>query len=431
MKAQNSSSERLVFGQPPKALEQSLNLVIVISSFRPWNTGSGGHYYSAMTIAKSLSRQHSVSIINVGNFPASALSNSDIDVEFIDIDITKRLGVDRKDLKHALAKRKPDVIIAFDSSSGSLVRRLCIKLRCGYLLVKPGGGIPKQYYQNNRFQVHFDLKDFNWARQRTHYEKSDITHIPNRVSAPLQDDQTIEQLRKRFSISKSEIIVIRIGRITNSYESSFLAAIQLTNFLRESGFPTRLVVIGICQDQSLLKQIQSQLSEKDITLVSSDITQNASRLLTLAQINVGVGRGFMEGCALSQFMLAVNGSDRLPTVVTKENFSSFFENNFSMRVDTSIDIDENKERIIEIAENCLKGVRENRCSKEWFDKYFSEEQVLPLYNKVLFKVRQHPEKWSLDVFVDELRLNGKLKLGFGKILKRTKNSFEASSPTKA
>lgn len=398
-----------------------LNLVLLISSFHPWTIGEGGHYYSAMTVAEKLSALHSVRILNVGDFPAPALSKSSIQSQYIYIDIKRRLGVDRTALLESLAEYNPDVVIAFDSLAGTIVRRLCINLRCGFVLVKPGGGIPKGYYQNNPFQIHFSLKDLHWASERTHYKNGKVACIPNRVAIPEQDWQKIEKLKQQLSIQSNEIVLIRISRITRAYEKSFLAAIELAKFLRTSGYPTRLIIVGICQDTGLLRELEQLISEQDAVLTSEEFTKKASCILEIAHINIGVGRGFMEGCATGQHMLASNQTDSLPTVVNDSNFEAFFKENFSMRVNFKANPAQNRKAILEITENCLKD-RETKShlSKNWFEKHFSEDQIPKLYGDVLYSAKSCPEEWTLDAFADEVRLNGKLNIGAGKLFERIK-----------
>lgn len=398
---------------------ESLKIVIIISSFASLdNTGFGGHYYSALATVKQLNKIHCVEVINIGDFPSPTLESSNISLKYIYLNYEARLGVDRKCLLQDLKSRQPDVVVAFDLPSALITRRLCVELKCGFVLVKPGGKQPKGYFPSNAFQIYFHSKDFNWAKTKFQAQSGYISCIPNRVSVPEQDWEGIENLRKEFSINEYEITIIRISRIAEPYRQSFMAAMRLSSFLRDLGYPAKLLMIGICQNESVLKDIQKNKKAFDIVLTSPEHTKNASRFLKVANVNVGIGRGFMEGCALGQHMMAINSAVDLPTVVIPENFSSFFEENFSMRVDFPVDSEKNKERIVDIAEKCLNGHVKSNFSREWFNDNFSDEKILPLYDDILYRAQAQPEKWSLDLLKGEWTLKRRLNLGLRKSVKK-------------
>ena len=398
--------------------DSPLSLVLVISSFESYNSGADGHYYSAMTTAEELSKIHVINIINLGNFPAPVLKKSKIPVTYININFGI-LGTNRNFLKHCLQNYQPDVVIAFDRISGLIMRTLCITLDCGFVLVKAGGEKPPGYYPNNLFKIHFSPKDANWdlARRKNNYAK--ISWIPNRVTIPNQDWSKIAHLKNKLSILPNDLVVLRISRITEAYRISFLAALKLVNFLRNVGYPARLIIIGLCQSESLLQEIKSQMSEQDAVITSEEFTTNASCLLKIAHINIGVGRGFMEGCALGQHMLAINAEEKLPIVVTQDNFEAFFQDNFSMRVRFPIDTKYNQEKIISVAELCMKGSIDNEASKQWFQEKFSSERICSLYGEILYFAQAYPERWTLDTIQGEFCLkNLSLRRFTKKVLKK-------------
>ena len=114
----------------------------------------------------------------------------------------------------------------------------------------------------------------------------------------------------------------------------------------------------------------------------------------------------MEGCALGQHMLAINFENKLPTVVTQDNFNIFLQENFSMRVGFSVDAHENEQKIIAIAELCMKGSINSELSQKWFKEKFSSEMVPSLYGEILNLAHHYPEKWTLDVIWGELFVFG-------------------------
>ncbi|MBL1210148.1 hypothetical protein [Geminocystis sp. GBBB08] len=383
------------------------NIVIVIASISGSNTGLGGHYYDSMVIAEELSKFNLVNIVNLGDFPANALSQSQTPVKYVNIQVNTP-NINRNSLKKCLENYNPDVIIAFDRMAGLIVRPLCVELGCGFVLVKPGGGKLSGYYPNNPFQIYFSYKDIHWALNRRKDGYGKVCCIPNRVQIPQQDHQAIAKLKHDLSILPNDLVLIRISRIVQGYKPSFLKAIRLVNFLRDQGYPARLVIIGFPQCESTFQEIKSQLNERDAIVTLKEFTLNASRLLKIAKINIGIGRGFMEGCAISQHMMAINTEDDLPTVVTEDNFNYFFQENFSMRVTFQGNEKINQERIISLAELSMKEVVNSKVSQKWFREKFSSEQVCSLYDEILHLARVLPERWSLDMLYGEfyLKKNG-------------------------
>jgi hypothetical protein len=405
-------------GESDLIQESSLKVSVIISSFSSLdNTGFGGHYYSAITTVKRLREMHEVEIINIGDFSSSTLEKSDIRAKYIPLTYGERWGPNRQPLQEELAKFDPDVVIAFDLPSALIVRKLCVSLKCGFVFVKPGGKRLEGYFPNNRFQIFFYLKDLNWALNRFKKSAGSVVCIPNRVSVPNQDWDAIAELRRDLSIQENEIVIIRISRIVEAYRPSFMAALRLSKFLRQAGYPVRLIIIGTCQDEALLNEILEKKSEFDAVLTTPRYTKQASRYLKIADINIGVGRGFMEGCALGQHMMAINSALDLPSVVTQKTILHFFEENFSMRVNFPEEEESNKEKIFEILEKCKSGHRMSEFSEEYFKENFSDEKILPLYNKVLYAARNHPEGWTLDLLRGEFRLKGRLNIGLRKYFK--------------
>lgn len=378
-----------------------LKLILLIGSFK-WrgNTGRGGHYYSALTISKELAKLHQIEIVNIGDFYAPALDQSNVSVNYVDLTFKSKIKLDRQPLLRALKSKNPDVVIAFDKPSAIISRRLCVELSIGFLVVKPGGKW-SACYPNNAFQIHFSPQDAQKAIQRSHYGKHNIACIPNRVSIPKQDWSAIKQLRNELEIQSNDLILICISRIDEAYRKKFESAIKLSHFLRKKGYPARLIIVGFCKSKELFEDINKSISKLDAVLTSEKYTKNASRLLKIAPINVGAGRGFMEGCALGQYMLAINNREALPVSVSEENFSYFFEENFSMRVEFPINHEKNKKKILEIANKCLKGEIEDKFSKNCFNQFFSTEEIIPLYTNVLELAKKSPEKWNIDILVDE------------------------------
>ena len=185
-----------------------LRLAIVIGSFNG-TTGLGGHFYSALSIARGLATQHEVLLINIGDYPARALARSDSAFEYIHVS-PRLLFIDRSELRRRLVEFCTDIVVAFDVISGQFVRPICLAQRFGFIQIKAGGPIPLSYFPRNVHQVHFGAEDVPWAQGRCAQNDRRIEWIPNRVSPGFYDMEPADELPRAIVIEADEIVILRI-----------------------------------------------------------------------------------------------------------------------------------------------------------------------------------------------------------------------------
>lgn len=381
-----------------------MRILIIISSFSG-NSGTGGHYYSAVSIANALSLEHSVEIVNIGEFCAPVVR-----------DLYSRAGfckmsepfpaLYRGRLSKLIERLNPEVVIAFDLLSTVLVRPVCAVRRLRLINVKPGGPIPPGYYPRDLTQIHFSKTDASWARERSLIGSEHICYIPNRVEAPLLDLPGTEALRSKLNIGPHDIVIARIGRVHERYRAAFFGAVNLAKALRAKGHRARLVAIGHNQDEALVTDIRRELSDQDVLITDPAVTERASRFLGLAQINVGVGRGFMEGCAVGHYMYAVGSAHDLPIRVTAQNIEKFFEHNFSTRARVTSHRQIETIGLDAIAESIKGGAVQCADSLTWFHEMFSTDRVPEFYGKAIKVAASGPAYWSRDAISGEAYLWG-------------------------
>lgn len=375
-------------------------VLCVIGAFEG-STGLGGHYFSCITTVRELQKKHSIELINLGDFFADSIKNSSVRASFISTPI-RSIDSGRCLLYEKMLDFKPDVVIAFDVLAGLFIRPLCSRIACGFVQVKAGGDIPITFFPRNLFQVHFIRKDVDWANSRVSNKKKLIVWIPNRVETPERDCQALDAFRTELNVSDSDIIIIRIGRISESYRPAFLSAFALKEFLGEHGYPVRLFIIGAIESPHLYDELSARCKGGDAILTERKYTYRASRLLNIAAINVGVGRGFMEGCAEGQHMFAVARNSILPARVSDGNFSHFFDSNFSMRAELP-EVGLERDSIIEVANLVLQG-KKSITSRNWYERHFSSERVCALYEPVIYAASKNREVFTSNVLLGEIYL---------------------------
>lgn len=379
-------------------------ILLLVGSFKGM-TGLGGHYFSVLEIARSLSSTYDVLIVNIGEFPAKALMRSEFRIPFVRLR-PSLFRVDRSALVDEVRAFKPNVVIAADAISGQVCRPICVKTRTSFIQLKAGGPIPLTYFPKDVHQIHFGMEDLEWAKRRLKGRARVVEWIPNRVLKRPRDLAAVAQIREEQSIAEKDIVLVRIGRITDEYRPAFEAAVCLTRYLRANGFPARLLIIGIRQDPQLCSWLEGQLSDQDAILSTEKYTVEASRLLPIGQINVGVGRGFMEGCSESQYMFFPAAGGGLPLLVDQENIRDLFAKNFSMRARMHQESAKREADALAVANSIASGCLKSDVSYRWFEEYFSAADVARLYQPIIAAAMASPERWSADLVRSEIALRG-------------------------
>src|SRR5690554_7185249 len=166
-----------------------MNVVYFISTLKG-NSGKGGHYNSLKTLANEISREHTVTVINIG-IKDSIILNQDANnfkYVFIEISVISFLSSFIK-LKTLIKKIKPEVIHCFDRSAYLWGSHIARKLKIKLFLTKCGGKTPKWFPNAKNFIV-FNPKDFDYYKNKRN-KNNPINLIPNRVT-PRSEEHTSE-----------------------------------------------------------------------------------------------------------------------------------------------------------------------------------------------------------------------------------------------
>lgn len=385
-------------------IAQSPHIALIISRFAQ-NTGWGGHYFSAKALAVSLADNgYKITFIVVGSTLPQALDDIRGELLFVK---TKSGPQGQTAMEAALTalSHRPDTVIAFDQPSGMLARRYCRQTKTGLVLVKAGGPWPKRYFSKNSVQVHFNLKDHQHALVRNEGSERQSFWIPNRVAALPRQTPDASQLLQSLMIDPDELVIIRIGRVTEVYRAAFEATLKMRRVLGEAGIRARAILIGFPQSASLVADLGNLLeSGRDHLLTGPEFTRNASRFLPAADINVGVGRGFMEGCSLGQFMFAIANNSGLPVRCNSGNIMTFLSENISMRVMLDVPQDQRKAEIINVAQTILAGKTQDPQARDWFENWFSAKKIPEKYGEAIAAADVLPERLTLDYLYSQLWL---------------------------
>jgi len=361
----------------------------------------GGHYFSALTTARELSKKHLVSITVIGDFLPPTLDVDDIDISFVKYN-PGALRIAPREIGEALAKTSPDIVVAFDVKAGYITRAYAAIHNMGFIQVKAGGPVPRTPYIKNPHQVHFSKKDHSWANERISYCNKQIVWIPNRIIDETPDHVAINNLRDKLGITYTDIVLIRIGRVDRNYERAFLAAVNSASLLRAHGYSVRLIMIGAVAHQEVCDRIAQVASDGDVLLTDEQYIRNARRFLDIAHINLGVGRGFMEGCAAGNYMLAMAGDSSLPVTVSEDNFHELFEENFSLRGKSDKTDCQRTIELLDVAKTISAGSTRAALSRYWFETYFDSKKLLSSYEPILDSAAKNRERLDHNVLFEAI-----------------------------
>jgi glycosyltransferase involved in cell wall biosynthesis len=115
-------------------------------------------------------------------------------------------------------------------------------------------------------------------------------------------------------------------------------------------------------------------------LTQNKYTQEASKMLYLADAVIGTGRGLMEAASLKKPLLGINSRGSVPCIIDADTFFDAFKTNFSER-NTFNDkhIDNDFDKITKMIGNVDYYNELSNFSDSVFSKYFDIEQSADLY----------------------------------------------------
>lgn len=289
--------------------------------------GRGGHANSLHHIANKISADHQVGIVAIGSGYSSIISENPNFLAHIDFS-----GINLLELKSKVAqivKRfSPEIIHCFDVGCYNITRLFCSTKKYRIALNKCGGPNPEKFpYVKNL--VLFSAENKQWFDRSKRYNDSHIALIPNRVS-------TIQTMPLDILKPEGHFSFVRIARIGRTYRKSIFDSIELISGLNEKNgsLKLRLFVIGVVECPDTLSEIlkHKYVIDGTVTILTEDkYTNEASKMLYLADAVIGTGRGIMEAASLGLPSLTINSLSSTPTLITKKTFEDAFRTNFSER----------------------------------------------------------------------------------------------------
>jgi hypothetical protein len=94
----------------------------------------------------------------------------------------------------------------------------------------------------------------------------------------------------------------------------------------------QLLLIGfVYEKEEAFEEILNYKNEDVIIVTENEFTNEASRLLSIADVVIGTGRGAMEAAMLGKILLCPTKNNSIPALVDESNINIFLDYNFSSR----------------------------------------------------------------------------------------------------
>lgn len=367
-----------------------MKVLFVISSN---GGGNGGHAHSLNHISQAISKKVEVKIISVGLSEVNVLKDNINYLGKFHFRWWNIFKLNNK-FKQLFREYNPDVIHCFDGSSALILMAQPILFKKKIIYTKCGGPNERDSIaQVTSDVILFSKENFDSYKQNKRFKDSDIHLIPNRILKvnwiPI-DERIFRKDLNKFNF-------VRIARIGNTYFDSIKEAINLVADIQvhELKKCVKLYIIGTIENDEVYNKLLNYATTKsiDVVFITNELTSEASRLLYLADVVIGTGRGVMEAMSLGIPTFVPVKGKAIPCLLRKENFNDFFNTNFSPRGYVS-NYNENVETGL-----CVKMINEedkylelSAFSKEIAqDNFILNDEVLIKYLSIYDNVLKKPQ----------------------------------------
>ena len=329
----------------------------------------GGHFYSLISISSSLEKQIDYRIFNLGKVFANPLKNNKR-VSFIPFTRFNFL------MKFMLLIRQvrdfqPEVIHAFDQNSLFLARAVQLFIKCRVIFTKCGGQNGSKFIPISDEQILFSKENLE---HYTKYGKKGIRRhlIPNRVNNVNTDEAAIKKLREKYKL-QNKTSLLRISRFNPYYDLTFRQSIALLKSVLVYDPNTVLLFIGQIQSKDYFESLVKDCEGLPVHFVTDETyTNQASRLLPIADIVIATGRGVMEASSHNLKVFCPVSNTNEPVLFDEHTADLLMATNFSERAVFR----QEQQHFAKLSKDRLDSPSK---SKYYFDKYFDLEPIKPVY----------------------------------------------------
>lgn len=361
------------------------------------NHGRGGHVHSLNHISQKIGENNEVKIISFGPGKSSILASNPNFLKHIAFNGLNLFKL-QKVIKNESRVFNPDIYHCFDDGSYNIVRLIIPSNKNTLVLNKCGGPNPK-YFPHVKNLILFSVENQEWFKNQNKYKNTNVHLIPNRVK-PLQPSPDFNPIEK----NPGDFIFMRICRIGHTYKKSIQDSINLISKLLEYNMKNvKLYLIGVVQDADVFEKFNNHELSKSgymVILTESKYTNEASKMLYLADAVIGTGRGLMEAASLGKPMLAINKNGETPVLLNELNFEDAFKTNFSERnIFSQLKPEDNFSNIQRLMQKKKYYNEISEFAYQSFSKYFNLNAVSNSYPAAYKNAQTGKRRLILDLFL--------------------------------
>ncbi|MCF4102654.1 hypothetical protein L1I30_13335 [Gillisia sp. M10.2A] len=313
-----------------------MTIFYIIANLKKRNTGKGGSFHSAATIAKAMSNKHEVFFFVIGDFDSEAVAHI-LNNNYIYLDTSGFLGKIEALYLYIkyLFKYKPSITHVFGNNvlfltylAQVITKSRTIFTKCG----KGNSGFSANHFHNiiTISYENFDYLDQN--KSKFSYPIKNLGYFPNRILPFDQDKYLIHSLKTLINYHPNDFIILRIGRLNSYYQEGIIASINFFKNNYDNNSNVKLLLVGH-RDESL--DLTKYEGIKNVFIIDTpEFTKNPKTILSIADIKITNGRTTMEACY-------TGGNIAIPTKkhglvrLSKDNWQEMLHYNFSERVELS------------------------------------------------------------------------------------------------
>jgi hypothetical protein len=359
--------------------------------------GAGGHTYSLKATVGALSERFDCSVVQIGPRVSPVVEATSREFHYVYFNGLNMITAIRH-LNSICHSQHYDLFHAFDGDGLFFARIMSAKYRKPVVLTKCGGPNPRSYFPRVRHLIVFSRENEAYFRARPKYKSSKIYFIPNRVYRVDADTEAIEEIRNMLGIEKP--VFLRINRFSSAYRNVMLQSVRLIERLNNDGYACQLLLIGAVQDQDVFAEISRFQGDAIRLITAQKYTQNAARLLDVADFVIGTGRSFMEAASRGRVLLTPLEGAKYPVLVTTENFDELFATNFSPRnVLASYDEEAEYRKVVRAVKDDPYRDSLKKQADRFFDEFFSIDGAVEKYSELYHAAVYDPHAEWFDLML--------------------------------
>lgn len=271
-----------------------------------WGEGKGGHFNTLATYINGYKGEYHLLV--VGKKIPSVLQHFQ----------AKTTRIDFKWMPKVKCVKDVEVIHCFDQWAYLYGYRLALKYKGIKLILTKSGGVNAKWFPKatNMWLIskeNYDFyKNFKVVKHIDYYDNRIIDFPLVELSSDLQ------------VIKDKSTVVLRIGRVSEYYNTSFTAFIKAAKQIKDAKF----ICIGSVESEALRERM---VSANILVLDNTKYTSNAKQYLSVADVFVGQGRSAMEAIAKGIPTFVYNKKNDDLCMVDGNNINEVKWANFSER----------------------------------------------------------------------------------------------------